>query len=102
MHAWPFQCPLAEPVARPLHLISYDVRCAKRGRRVFKMLKRRGSHRQLSVFLVRLESPALRQLQADLAAAIDPEQDSVLIVRVGGVTELGQHGPMPGARVVVL
>lgn len=93
-------------MTRPLHLISYDVRCPRRWRRVFGMLKRRGAHRQLSVFFVRLEGSALRQLRADLAAVIDPTQDSVLIVSVegatAGVTELGLPGPLPGARVVVL
>lgn len=93
-------------MGRPLHLISYDVRCPKRWRRVFGMLKSRGAHRQLSVFLVRLEAAGLRRLETDLAAAIDPAQDSVLIVRIegagAGVMELGQPGPLPAARVVVL
>jgi CRISPR/Cas system-associated endoribonuclease Cas2 len=44
-------------VARPLHLVSYDIRCPSRWRRVFGTLKRRGADRQLSVFFVRLEDP---------------------------------------------
>lgn len=93
-------------MARPLHLVSYDVRCTKRWRRVFGMLKRKGAHRQLSVFLVRIEDSALRDLQSDLSAAIDPAQDSVLIVRIEGatmgLTELGRPGPIPGARALLI
>ena len=93
-------------MARALHLVSYDVRCPKRWRRVFGMLQRRGEHRQLSVFLLRLDGSELRALSVALRAAIDPAHDSLLIARIegaaSGVTELGQGGPMPGARVVVM
>ena len=93
-------------MGRALHLVSYDVRCPKRWRRVFGMLQRRGEHRQLSVFLLRLDVSELRKLSAALSAVIDPVQDSLLIAKIegaaSGVMELGQSGPMPGARVVVL
>lgn len=93
-------------MGRALHLVSYDVRCPKRWRRVFGVLHKRGDHRQLSVFLLRLDAPGLRRLCTALSAAIDPAQDSLMIVRIdgaaAGVTELGQGGPLPGARVVVM
>jgi len=93
-------------MGRPLHLVSYDVRCPKRWRRVFGTLKRQGAHRQLSVFLVRLEASAMQRLQVELTAAIDPEQDSVLIARIdgqsAGVVELGRPGPLPGARILLV
>ena len=48
----------------------------------------------------------MRRLQTDLAAAIDPEQDSVLIVRIdgqsAGVVELGRPGPFPGAQIILV
>ena len=93
-------------MGRALHLVSYDVRCPKRWRRVFGILRRRGEHRQLSVFLLRLDGVEVRKLSTALSAVIDPTQDSLLIARIdgtaSGITELGQGGPMPGARVVVL
>lgn len=54
----------------------------------------------------RVDGPELRALSVALSAVIDPAQDSLLIARIegaaSGVMELGQGGPMPGARVVVM
>lgn len=93
-------------MSRPLHLVCYDVRCPKRWRRIFALLKRRGAHRQLSVFLLRLDQPAIQKLRMDLSLLINPAEDSVLIVKIEGktegLTELGLPGPMPGARIIVV
>lgn len=92
---------------RRLYIVSYDIRSPKRWRRVFKYLKRCGTHRQLSVFLVRMEPARTRRLADKLATFIDPSEDSVLIAAVDTagaepVTELGVGHLETGARLVIM
>jgi CRISPR-associated protein Cas2 len=92
-------------MTRALVLVSYDIRCPKRWRRVFAHLKPRGVHQQLSVFLLRLDPVGMASLAADLDALIDPAADSVLIARIDAVAgaplSLGATAPVPGAQVVI-
>jgi CRISPR-associated protein Cas2 len=90
-----------------LHLVAYDIRDPKRWRRVFRLMKKRGAHRQLSVFLVRGAPAFVRRLGDDLARIIDPATDSVLILPVDEaaatrIIELGPPGEVPGPRVLIL
>lgn len=93
-------------MARPLYLVSYDIRCQKRWRRVFARLKHLGEHRQLSVFLLRMETRAVNHLEAEIRQMIDLAQDSVLIVRLDAgpdaIREAGRSGRLPGGRVIVM
>ena len=88
------------------HVVSYDVRCPKRWRRVFGLLKRRGVHRQLSVFLVKLDIKRMALLEADLLRILDPVEDSLLVVRIdaaaGGMKEFGIPVALPGARITIV
>ena len=91
---------------RRLWVVTYDIRDRKRWRRVFRLMEKRGAHRQLSVFLVKADARGIRRLTADLARLIDPLADSVLIAPVDGGTagdwqSLGLPGPVPGAKVVI-
>lgn len=92
---------------RRLYFVSYDIRCPKRWRRVFKYLKRCGTHRQLSVFLVRMEPAQARRLAKRLSEFIDAEEDSVMVGRLDSETAapmivLGVSKLEPGARIVIV
>lgn len=94
------------PVRR-LYMVSYDIRCPKRWRRVFKYVKRCGTHRQLSVFLVRMEPTRARRLADKLSTFIDASEDSVLIAAIDTtgaepVAELGVGHSETGARLVII
>ena len=67
-----------------IYLVSYDISSRKRWRRVFKLMKRMGEHLQLSVFLCRLRPTRMTQLQARLSGLIDPAEDKILVVELGG------------------
>jgi CRISPR-associated protein Cas2 len=60
-------------------LISYDIRDAKRYRRVFKILKGYGHAVQYSVFRACLDDRSLEQLRWRLEKELAPE-DSLLII----------------------
>jgi len=89
-----------------LWLVSYDIRCPRRWRRVFGLMNRKGAHRQLSVFLVRTDKARMLRLEQALSKLIDSDEDSLMIVAIegglSGCRSLGVHGPIPGARVVVI
>ena len=94
-------------MARRLYIVTYDIRAVKRWRRLFHLMKKRGAHRQLSVFLVLAETSRIRRLAGEIAAIIDPTVDAVLIAPIDRAAsdrmiELGLPGPMPGARLLVI
>jgi len=94
-------------MAQRLWIVSYDVSCPKRWRRVFALMKRKGVHRQLSVFLVRTDAAGQRRLLADLSRLIDPKVDSLLMAPIdvagGAVIAIGiPSPPLPGAAVVLV
>lgn len=91
----------------PLHIVAYDIRCRRRWRRVFKLLKQRGARGQLSVFLVRSGPNAIRALRADLEAIMHAQEDALLIAPVDersalGLISFGQTGATPGAQALVI
>jgi len=92
---------------RRLHLVAYDITCPKRWRRLFGLLKRRGAHRQLSVFIVLADRLGIQALAVEIAAIIDPAKDAVLIAPIDQeastrLIEIGISGPMPGPVIVVM
>lgn len=66
-----------------LYVVSYDIRCPRRWRKVFRTLRGYGEWLQLSVFQCRLNEMALLNLEAALAEEIDLEEDHVLLVDLG-------------------
>ncbi len=66
-----------------LYVVSYDIRCPKRWRRVFRTLHGYGEWLQLSVFQCRLDTMALLRLEAELAEEINLDKDHVLMVDLG-------------------
>ena len=71
------------PEPARLYLVLYDVSQPRRWRRVYRLLTRHGAWTQLSAFFCRL-TPARRDVLArDLAAALDPATDRLLIADLG-------------------
>jgi len=66
-----------------LYLITYDIRDAKRWRRVFRLMKGYGEWLQLSVFQCRLSRKRHAELIALLDGIIHHKEDHILIVNIG-------------------
>jgi CRISPR-associated protein Cas2 len=61
------------------HLVSYDVRDAKRLRKVAKTVESYGSRLQYSVFRCRLDRESLEKLHWELSKVMDPIDDLLII-----------------------
>lgn len=68
------------------YLVTYDISCPKRWRRVFRALKGFGEHVQLSVFRCDLTPPRLVRLRMSLDKIIKHDEDQVLIMNLGRST----------------
>ncbi len=81
------------------YVVAYDIRDARRWRRVYACLKRRGVRLQYSVFLVRSGKVGMDRILAQLSDVIDPRRDDVRIYPVPAAAEwtwIG-GGPLPEA-----
>ena len=65
------------------YLVTYDISCPKRWRKVFTLMHGFGEHVQLSVFRCDLTPVRLAELRAAVDPAIHQDEDQVLIVRIG-------------------
>jgi len=68
---------------RAVYLVGYDICDPKRLRRVHKVTKRFGERLQYSLYLCRLDTKRLRKLQDSLKKEIDPDEDQILLIRLG-------------------
>jgi len=92
------------------YLVTYDVRDAKRLRRVFRILRGYGRHWQLSVFMCVLKKIDRVRLQADLEREMNLREDQVIIVDLGPheqhmtlpVAVLGPPLPEPDHGMIVI
>jgi CRISPR-associated protein Cas2 len=95
---------------RHWHLISYDVRDAKRLRKVARLLEGYGTRVQYSVFRCRIDRLALEKLRWELSQVLD-EVDDLLVIPLcdacAGRIPVHSTGdqsswaePPPGFRVV--
>ena len=64
------------------YLVSYDVACRKRWRRVFRLLQGYGEWVQLSVFRCRLDRRRRARMTAELEELIEAGEDRLLIARL--------------------
>jgi len=64
-------------MSRDLWIVTYDIACPKRWRRVFKLLKSYGKSVQYSVFECRLSKAQAKALQASLASIVHVHDDRV-------------------------
>jgi CRISPR-associated protein Cas2 len=67
------------PETKRWWLVSYDIRCPARWRKVYKLLKGYGERLQYSIFRCRLNDRELERLRWELARLL-AEEDSLLVV----------------------
>ncbi len=95
---------------RQAFVVSYDICCPKRLRRVFRTLRGFGDHVQLSVFRCELSASELVSLRSRLSAEIDHREDQVLFVDVGpvegrgntSVTSIGKAYTVPERCAIIV
>ena len=80
------------------YLVSYDIACRKRWRRVFRLLHGYGEWVQLSVFRCRLDSRRRARMAADLHELIDTGEDRLLIARLDEEELPASHETRPATR----
>ncbi|MGA2034426.1 MAG: CRISPR-associated endonuclease Cas2 [Thermoguttaceae bacterium] len=68
---------------RRCYLVCYDIRHARRLRRVFKVMKGYGEHWQYSVFYCVLKPIDRVRMQSDLEDEMNLKEDQVLIIDLG-------------------
>ena len=74
---------------RQTFVVSYDISCPRRLRRVYRLMRGWGDHIQLSVFRCELNARELVELRARLSEIIHTHEDQVLFVDVGPVDGRG-------------
>lgn len=74
---------------RQAFVISYDISCPKRLRRVYRLMRGWGDHIQLSVFRCELNARELVELRMRLNQIINAVEDQVLFIDVGPVEGRG-------------
>lgn len=92
------------------YLVTYDISCPKRWRKVYETMHGFGEHVQLSVFRCDLTPPRLVRLKSALENLIHHLEDQVLIVKLGkstpkiirGIEVLGRprEFELPSATIV--
>ncbi len=95
---------------RHRYLVAYDIREARRLRRVHRTMKGYGWAMQYSVFICDLDPMELTAMRSDLSAIIDHRADSVAAVDLGEPEErgvecfsfLGQVPSLPSSGPVIL
>ena len=95
---------------RRCYLVCYDIREAKRLRRVHKVMKGFGEPWQYSVFFCVLKAIDRVRMQTALEAEMNLKLDKTLILDLGedertsreAATTLGQQPPSVGSRTIVI
>ncbi len=95
---------------RQVFIVSYDISDPKRLRQVYKLMRGRGEHIQLSVFRCELNRRELFELRGELGQLINHDEDQVLFVDIGPVegrgadciASLGRAYTLPERRAVVV
>lgn len=84
------------PSAGDEYLVSYDIACPRRWRRVFRLLQGYGEWAQLSLFRCRLDARRHARMAAELHELIDTGEDRLLIARLD--EETLTQAPTPEAE----
>ncbi len=95
---------------RATYVVTYDISCPKRLRRVFRVMRGFGDHLQLSVFRCELTPTELILMRRALLDAIDGEEDQVLIIDLGptngrardAIAALGRAYTRPERHAVIV
>lgn len=95
---------------RRCYLVCYDIRDARRLRRVFKIMKGYGEHWQFSIFFCVLKDIDRVRMQSNLEAEVNWKEDQVLLIDLGenelearkSAVILGQPLPETDAGTIVV
>lgn len=95
---------------RRCYLVCYDIRDAKRLRRVFRILKGYGEHWQFSIFFCMLKEIDRVRLQTDLEEEMNLKEDQTMIIDMGpnekeareAAAVIGQSLPEFENRIIVV
>ena len=79
------------PAPDDQYLVSYDVACRRRWRRVFRLLQGYGEWVQLSVFRCRLDPRRRRRMEDELREIVDTAEDRLLIARLDEEDSIGSE-----------
>jgi CRISPR-associated protein Cas2 len=92
------------------YIVSYDIRCPKRWRKVYKIMNGFGEHWQYSVFFCVLRDIDRVRMQTMLEEVMNLNEDQCMIADLGGneqaardaVTVLGQGLPQAVRGTIVI
>ena len=95
---------------RHCFLVCYDIRDAKRLRKVFKIMKGFGEHWQYSIFFCVLAPIDRVRIQVELEEVLNLREDQVLIIDLGenepaaraAAIAIGQSKPEPLEGTVII
>lgn len=73
------------------YIVTYDIRCEKRLRRVFRVCKDFGIHLQYSVFECDLTATDKVRMESRLKEAINHTEDQVLFIDLGPASQRGER-----------
>ena len=79
-------------LAPRLHVLAYDIADPERLVRVHRTMRRWGIPLQYSVFLIRVNKPALERLKAELNDLIHRRRDDIRIYPLPARLEMTQYG----------
>lgn len=82
------------------YLVTYDVACPKRWRRVYRILKGYGDWMQLSVFRCTLEERRRRRMERELREVFDVDEDRLLVSKLADGGD--DKSAVPPHRAVIL
>lgn len=73
------------------YIVTYDIRCDKRLRRVFRICKDFGIHLQFSVFECDLTASDKIRMESRLTETLNLAEDQVLFIDLGPASQRGQR-----------
>lgn len=73
------------------YIVTYDIRCDKRLRRVFRVCKDFGIHLQYSVFECDLTAPDKLRMESRLKEVMNLVEDQVLFIELGPAAQRGER-----------
>lgn len=76
---------------RNTYLVTYDIRNAKRLRKVFKTMRDFGDHLQYSVFECQFNPIDLAKCRHELSGVIKHDEDQVLFINLGPTEGRGER-----------
>ncbi|MEN9283744.1 MAG: hypothetical protein RLZZ179_1237 [Verrucomicrobiota bacterium] len=73
------------------YIVTYDIRCEKRLRRVFRICKDFGMHLQFSVFECDLSASDKVRMESRLREVMNQSDDQVLFIDLGPASHRGER-----------